>query len=135
MNLIEQIHFNEEHPENWNVCISNMRSKYAEIYDGSKCVLQDKRLTIDKLIKDKCEIMIENKELIEDGHKSKKMEQNFKEVVEYITSKQHHEKNKDYNEMFGNTLQKNNNYTNAYNKTEVSLYNNKDCLKKVKELQ
>lgn len=135
MNLIEQIHFNQDHPENWNVCINNMRSKYAEIYDGSKCVLQDKRLTIDKIIKDKCTIMIENKELIDDENRSKNMEKKYKEVVEYITSKQHHEVNKDYNEMFGNHVQKNNNYTTAYNKTEISLYNNKDCLKRTKELQ
>jgi hypothetical protein len=133
LNLIEEIHFNKEHPENWNVCISNMRSKYAQIFDGDRCIIQDKSQTIDKIIKDKCELLIENKEYIEDENRSKKMEEKMSEVMEYINSKQHHDKNKDYNERNGNILSSNNDYKKAYSKTELSLYNNKDYFKKIKE--
>ena len=132
LKLIEEIHFNKDHPENWNVCINNLRSKYAEIYDGTECIVQDKLSTINKLIKDKCNIMIQKSMLCDDENRSEKMKQSCEEVVEYIESKEHHDKNKDYNERFGNRCEKNTNYKTAYNKTEATLYNNKNCFQETK---
>jgi hypothetical protein len=76
--------------------------------------------------------MIEKSILCEDENRSEKMKQNCKQVVEYINSKEHNDKNKDYNKINGSNCEKPSNYTRAYNKTEVSLYNNKGCFKETK---
>lgn len=34
--LIESVHFNEEYPENHNICIKNKRTKDAKVFDGKK---------------------------------------------------------------------------------------------------
>ena len=47
--LLKNIHFNPKHKENHNVKIPNRKEKYAEIYNGEKWELRDKRETIDDL--------------------------------------------------------------------------------------
>ncbi len=44
--LIEQVHFNDKHPENKNICITNKRGKDAKVFNGEKWVTIKK----DKLI-------------------------------------------------------------------------------------
>jgi uncharacterized C2H2 Zn-finger protein len=50
--LIQQIHFNPEHPENWNVKIVNDKSSKADIYDAKQCkwVKRDKQDTLNSLV-------------------------------------------------------------------------------------
>ena len=47
--LLKQIHFNDEHKENMNVCIPNKKNSLAKIYNGDKWILEGKRDTIEKM--------------------------------------------------------------------------------------
>ena len=48
--LIEKIYFNENHPENQNVKITNEKSKYGEIFDGKRFVKCAKNLIVKDMI-------------------------------------------------------------------------------------
>ena len=48
--LIEQIYFNEKHPENKNVKITNEKSKYADIFNGKRFVKCAKNLVVRDMI-------------------------------------------------------------------------------------
>ena len=47
--LLEYIHFNPKHKENHNIKITNKKQPYAQIYDGSKWLIRDKKQTIDDM--------------------------------------------------------------------------------------
>jgi hypothetical protein len=51
--FIKMIHFNINHPENWNYFISNIRGNKANIYNGKKFVIDDKVESLIKLIESK----------------------------------------------------------------------------------
>lgn len=55
--LVEYIHFNNEQPQNTNVYISNMRDKYALVYDGNNWQLRDRETIMKELIDDKTQIL------------------------------------------------------------------------------
>jgi len=55
--LVKKIHFNEEHPENKNVKITNKKQPYAKVYNGDKWLLKDKKETISDLVEDKMNIL------------------------------------------------------------------------------
>jgi len=55
--LVKKIHFNEEHPENKNVKITNRKEPYAKVYNGDKWLLKDKKDTISDLVEDKMNIL------------------------------------------------------------------------------
>jgi hypothetical protein len=65
-NLIKRIHFNPEHPENHNICITNSQNKKVMTYDGEKWVMKKQDETIDQLISDH-EYMLE--EWLDEGEK------------------------------------------------------------------
>jgi hypothetical protein len=49
-NLVKLRHFDNRHPENQNIMIPNKKQNKIKIYDGTKWITEDKRLTIeDKL--------------------------------------------------------------------------------------
>jgi len=48
--LIEKIYFNENHPENQNVKITNEKSKYGEIFDGTRFIKYAKNLIVKDMI-------------------------------------------------------------------------------------
>ncbi len=50
--LIKQIHFNKDHPENHNICIKNMRSGIAKVYNGKEWESMDEKEVINSLIND-----------------------------------------------------------------------------------
>ena len=51
--LIDKVHFNPKYPENRNVYISNMKTKYAMIYNGNNWEMVTKDYLIQKLYNDK----------------------------------------------------------------------------------
>jgi hypothetical protein len=55
--FIKMIHFNINHPENWNYFISNMRGNKANVYNGKKFVIDDKVESLIKLIESKKEFL------------------------------------------------------------------------------
>jgi len=52
-NLIEDFHFNENHPERQNIYISNMKDPYAYVFDGDKWNIITKDEAVDQLFDDK----------------------------------------------------------------------------------
>jgi hypothetical protein len=48
--LIKYIHFNNEHPENQNIKITNIKNPYVKVLKNHKWELQDKKEVIDELI-------------------------------------------------------------------------------------
>jgi len=83
LNLIEKIHFDENAPENHNVCLTNMRSKYAYVCENNNWVLKDKEDIINKLINKKYDLLNDKFEEFEENNKlSNKILDNFKEFQE-----------------------------------------------------
>lgn len=58
--LIQSIHFNPEHPENHNIQVTNMKSKFAKIFKHDKWITTMKHRTIDDLIETIC-VLLEEK--------------------------------------------------------------------------
>jgi hypothetical protein len=55
--FIKMIHFNINHPENWNYFISNLRGNKANVYNGKRFELEDKVESLRKLIYSKKEFL------------------------------------------------------------------------------
>ena len=53
LHLTEAVHFNPKYPEYHNVYISNIRDRYAMMYDGADWILTRKSELIDRLYEDK----------------------------------------------------------------------------------
>ena len=86
---IEKVHFDENAPQNHNICISNLRSKYLTIHDGDKWVTKMKDDVLDRFINkkhnqlsDKCEYLEETKQI------DKKIIENFEEFCENFNNKE-----------------------------------------------
>jgi hypothetical protein len=107
---IEKIHFDESAPQNHNLCLSNMKSKYIYVYENDDWNLKEKNDIIETLINkkynmlnDKCEELEELKLI------NKKTIENFEEFC-------------------GNYDNKEAQKTNKTNVT-LMLYNNRDKIK------
>jgi len=79
--LIKDVHFSSRAPENHNIYISNIRGKYAMVWDGHKWEARDQDETIDKLIMD-------NEYAIEEWLDEDKFPQEMKKFNEYLEKKE-----------------------------------------------
>ena len=81
--LIKKIHFNPTKPENHNVYISNIKNKYAMVYDGNKWNLNNQDETIGDLI-DINESFFEQKleEWLENGKEYPEIMKKFNRYLE-----------------------------------------------------
>ena len=50
--MIKLVHFNNVHPENRNIYISNLKTNYVMVYDGEKWIVENRDKMLDKLIHD-----------------------------------------------------------------------------------
>ena len=89
LKYIEKVHFDENAPQNHNICISNLRSKYLTIHDGDKWVTKMKDDILERFINkkhnqliDKCEHLEETKQI------DKKIIDNFEEFCESFNDKE-----------------------------------------------
>ncbi len=48
--LIESVHFNDDYPENQNICITNKRTKDARVFDGKKWKTINKDLLLNEIV-------------------------------------------------------------------------------------
>jgi hypothetical protein len=55
--LTEIVHFNKNNPENHNIYINNLRSKYIMTHDGNDWVVKDRKTIVDALYDDKSYII------------------------------------------------------------------------------
>ncbi|VBB17734.1 hypothetical protein YASMINEVIRUS_197 [Yasminevirus sp. GU-2018] len=65
--LTEAVHFNPKYPEYHNIYISNMRDKYAMMFDGNKWTLTMKEDLINQIYEDKKNYIEENLEIFLDS--------------------------------------------------------------------
>ena len=81
--LVKRIHFNPKKPENHNVYISNIKNKYAMVYDGNKWNLKNQDETIGDLI-DVNEGYLEQKleEWLENGSEYPEIMKKFNRYLE-----------------------------------------------------
>jgi len=76
--FIEKIHFDENAPENHNICITNMKSKYMCIYDGD-WITKDKKETIDRFISKKYDLLVDKYDELEESNEiDEKISRNFR---------------------------------------------------------
>jgi len=100
-NFILMKHFNKEHPENCNVYISNMKSAYALIYDGTNWIIKDKKEVLHDIYENNFSNILTNfnelkhtltKEVIvrfkqfmeEEKDEDDELKNRFKEEIKYI---------------------------------------------------
>ena len=83
LNFIEKIYFDDRVPENHNICLTNVRSKYAYVYENNNWVLKEKNEIVDKLITKKYNILNDKFEEYEENNKvSENVLDNFREFQE-----------------------------------------------------
>jgi len=87
--FIEKIHFDEDTPENHNICITNINSKYMYVYENNEWKLKEKNYIIDNIITKKYNLLGEKCEELEESKEiSKKIINNFEEFCENYNSKE-----------------------------------------------
>jgi len=80
INFIEKIHFDESAPQNHNLCITNLKSKFICVYDNGKWIVKDKDDIIDNLITKKYNLLGGKCEELEEAKQiSEKTIKNFEE--------------------------------------------------------
>jgi len=79
--LLKDVHFSSRAPENHNIYISNIRGKYAMVWEGQNWEARDQDEMIDKLIMD-------NEYAIEEWLDEDKYPQEMKKFNEYIELKE-----------------------------------------------
>jgi len=89
INFIEKIHFDETAPQNHNLCITNLKSKFICVYDDGKWIVKDKDDIIDNLITKKYNLLGEKCEELEEAKQiSEKTIKNFEEFCENYDSEE-----------------------------------------------
>ena len=64
--FIEKVHFDENAPENHNICITNMNSKYMFTFDRGDWLSKERNDTIDKFIAKKYNILVDKFDELEE---------------------------------------------------------------------
>ena len=64
--FIEKIHFDENMPENHNICITNLKSNFMFTYNKGKWLSKDKNHTIDTFIAKKYNILVNKLDELEE---------------------------------------------------------------------
>jgi hypothetical protein len=107
--FIEKVHFDDNMPENHNVYVTNLNSKYAYVYENGQWNAKQKNQIIDKIISNKYTLLdIKCDELEDNGLLNKKILDDFDDF------------RKTFNED-NNEIQKN-----KHENVMLLLYNNKD---------
>jgi len=55
--MIEEVHFNDNKPENKNIKLTNKKENFVKVYQGDKWIFKDKKATIKQLMDDKYTII------------------------------------------------------------------------------
>lgn len=83
--LLDITHFNPENPENHNVCITNINSKYLFVHNGKDWQMADQKDIIDDLIdKSNCILDIKSQEF----SKQRKYEDAIKKYTKYVNHRE-----------------------------------------------
>ena len=81
--FIEKVHFDDNVPENHNICISNLKSKYVYVYENNKWIVKEKDDILDNFITKKYNLLTDKFEEFEENNIiNDKIIDNFKEFQE-----------------------------------------------------
>lgn len=83
--LIEAVHFNDNHPENKNIALTNSRDNKIKVYSDNKWIYKDKEETINDLVDEKYYILDTHYEQVNDSLESN-CKTNFVKFKEYLNS-------------------------------------------------
>ena len=114
LNFIERIHFDDNMPENQNICLSNIKSKYIYIYDEDKWITKDKKVVIDKFITNKYNLLVDKCEEFEENNDID--DKTLTKFTEFAKNYRDEEAQK-----------------NTKNNIEMMLYNNRDKTNKLRK--
>ena len=116
--LVEKVHFDNEHPENQNIRLTNKKLPYIEIRKNNKWMVVDRKSELLNLIDAMCFILSENYHIMKDNNTLPKQQKdiinkyldayrhNNKELIEQLT--QHVDLTLINNSKKKNNLKKNN---------------------------
>ncbi len=111
LKFIEKIHFDENTPENHNLCLTNMNSRYIYVYEKNNWVLKEKNEIVNKLMTRKYNLLSDKFEEFEENNKIKEsVLENFRE----------------FQGNYNNTEAK----KNTKNSIMLLLYNNREKVKR-----
>jgi len=105
LRLTETVHFNPKYPEDHNVYITNMKDKYAMMYDGKSWNLTIKEDLINRLYDDKKDYI----------------EENVEDFVKFLTRSQ-----KNALDRWANTDEEDNKIKRLKERIKLLLYNSRD---------
>lgn len=83
--LIEAVHFNDKHPENKNIALTNSRDNKIKVYSDNRWIYKDKEETINDLVDGKYYILDSHFEQINSSLNSE-YKTNFVKFKEYLNS-------------------------------------------------
>lgn len=83
--LIEAVHFNDEHPENKNIALTNSRDNKIKIFSDNRWIYRDKEETINDLVEGKYYILDAHFEEVNSSLDSKN-KTNFVKFKHYLNS-------------------------------------------------
>jgi hypothetical protein len=110
--FIEKVHFDDNAPENHNINISNIKSKYVDIYENNQWITKEKKDILERFIRKKYNILDDKCEELEE---SKKIDD---KIIEKFRIFQENYRDEE--------AQKNTN-----NNIELMIYNNRNKIKKI----
>jgi hypothetical protein len=114
--FIEKVHFDENMPENHNISISNLKSKYLHIYENNQWTAKEKADVLDKFINKKFNFLVDKcDELEESNQLSEKIIEDF---IQFTQNYKDEEAQK-----------------NTKNKVSLLLYNNRDKIEKIEKIK
>jgi len=114
--FIEKVHFDENMPENHNINISNLKSKYLQIYENNQWTMKQKVDVLDKFIDKKYNMLVDKCEELEESNQlSEKIIEDFIQFTQNYKDEEAQD--------------------NTKSKVSLMLYNNRDKVDKVKKIQ
>tara|TARA_Y100000389_G_C17458902_1_gene520160 strand:+ start:1714 stop:2133 length:420 start_codon:yes stop_codon:yes gene_type:complete len=118
-NLLKEINFNKEHPENHNLSITNLRSNRAEVYDGNSFIVKDKMEVIHTKMIELIDIVKQSQDVNIAPERLQRMLKVFEDLETHIKNKGSQKSNLNYNKL--------------YKETEDMCYNNRELIKNTKK--
>ena len=83
LKFIEKVHFDESVPENHNINITNLKSKYLHIYENNQWTAKEKADVLDKFINKKYNFLVDKcDELEESNQLSEKIIEDFMQFTQ-----------------------------------------------------
>jgi len=81
--FIEKVHFDENTPENHNICITNIKSPFMNVYEDDKWLLKDRNEIIQDLMSKKYNLLVKKCDEFEESNQiNNKIVENFREFEE-----------------------------------------------------